>query len=322
MYDVVALGELLIDFLQKGVSASGSPNFEANPGGAPCNLLACISALGGKTAFIGKVGRDIFGSQLKNAIESVGIDAGGLVFSGAEPTTLAFVKIHEDGDREFSFYRNNSADTQLRVDEVDMNLIRQGKIFHFGSLSLTHKPAERATKAAVTEAKQNDLIVSFDPNLRAGLWSSLDFAGKQIQWGLSQADAVKISDEELVFVTGEKDLEKGRRALAEEHPNISLLLVTCGKSGSYAFCGENTAFCEASSHKAIDTTGAGDTFFGACLYQLLEMGYCRSSLKNLSHEEMCRMLKRANTAAGIITTRNGALSVMPSESEISEAMKG
>lgn len=310
-YDVVAMGELLIDFTQNGYSEQGNPVFEANPGGAPCNVLAMLQKLGRKTAFIGKVGQDGFGLQLEKALKETGISTEGLCFDKEVHTTLAVVQKKEDGDRDFSFYRKPGADMMLRAEEVNEDLIRNAAIFHYGSLSLTDEPVRTATVSAIEEAEKAGVLLSFDPNLRKPLWESEELAKKQIRYGLGHCHVLKISDDELVWLTGEQDYEKAIQQLRSEFP-IPLILLSMGKNGSRAYCGEETAEAPAFlSENTIETTGAGDTFMGCMLHQILEKGY-----QNLSARDMEEMLIFANAAASIITTRRGALRVMPEEEEI------
>lgn len=315
MVDVVALGELLIDFTSCGESAQGNPVFEANPGGAPCNVLAMLARLGRTTAFLGKVGDDMFGSQLETALQSAGIETAGLVKDEVQNTTLAFVKNLADGDRLFSFVRNPGADTQLHPEEVNETLAKQARLFHFGSLSLTHAPARAATAHALGLARDAGACVSFDPNLRPALWATLAQAKEQMLWGIGQCDVLKLSEEELVFLTDRQDMEAGAACIRAQFPHVKLLLVTCGKQGAWAFAGEHSVFVAASAHKAIDTTGAGDTFFGSCLHFVLEQGETP-----WTEQALLRMLTFANTAAGIITTRKGALAVMPTRTEVEQAL--
>lgn len=265
-YDVVAMGELLIDFTQNGLSGQGNPLFEANPGGAPCNVLAMLQRLGRKTAFIGKVGRDGFGFQLERALTETGIATEGLLFDEEVHTTLAIVQTKEDGDRDFSFYRKPGADVMLRPEEVPEHLIRQTRLFHFGSLSLTDEPVREATKKAVRLAEDAGIGISFDPNLRKPLWRTEEEAREQIRYGLRHCQIVKISDEELVWLTEEEDLEQAIRMLREEFP-IPLVLLSLGKEGSRAYCGSQSAEAPAFLRSdTIETTGAGDTFMGCMLH--------------------------------------------------------
>lgn len=315
-FDVVALGELLIDFTENGISAQGNPVFEANPGGAPCNVLAMLQKLGARTAFIGKVGEDIFGARLRQVLDEVGICTAGLVTDSEARTTLAFVQTLKGGDRDFSFYRNPGADMLLREDEIDSELIQCAKIFHFGSISMTHSSVRQATKKAVELAKTGGVIVSFDPNLRPPLWESLGEAKKQVEYGLSKCDILKISDNELEWFTGEKDWDEGIRKLREAFP-ITLILLSMGKAGSRAYYKdlrvEQPTFLKA---KTVETTGAGDTFGGCCLHYVLKYG-----IDALNKERLTQMLTFANAAASIVTTKKGALRVMPEQQEVELFMK-
>ena len=313
-YDVTALGELLIDFTENGVSAQGNPILEANPGGAPCNVLAMLQKLGSKTSFIGKVGNDQFGRMLKETIESVGIDSGNLIMDDEVHTTLAFVHTFEDGDRDFSFYRNPGADMMLKVTDVQKDRIEASKIFHFGTLSSTHETCREATRYALQCAKDAGVLVSFDPNLREPRWNDLEDAKREIAYGLGLADIVKISDNEVVFMTGEEDYEKAARILQEKY-QIPLLFVTLGRDGSRAYYKdmrvEAAGFIQ---EHTIETTGAGDTFTGCVLSKILERG----GIEGLTETELKEMLTFANAGASLITTRRGALKVMPERVEIEE----
>lgn len=310
-YDVTALGELLIDFTENGVSGQGNPLFEANPGGAPCNVLAMLTKLGHKTAFIGKVGDDFFGKQLKEAIEEVGIDSKGLCMDKEIHTTLAMVHTYPDGDRDFSFYRNPGADMMLKESEVKEELIKESKLFHFGTLSMTHEEVRKATKKAIQIAEEAGDIISFDPNLREPLWNSLDEAKEQILYGLSHCHILKISDNEIQWLTGQEDYTDGVKWILERY-QIPLILVSMGKEGSRAYYGGKMVEVKPFIQKnTIETTGAGDTFCGCVLHYICEHG-----LDNLTEENLFEMLQFANAAASIITTRKGALRVMPEEKEI------
>ena len=315
-FDVCALGELLIDFTENGTSLQGNPIMEANPGGAPCNVLAMLNRLGYKTAFIGKIGDDIFGRQLKKAVQEVGINTDGLVTDKIVNTTLAFVHTLPGGDREFSFYRNPGADIMLSEADMNEQLISDSRIFHFGSLSMTGEECEAATKKAVGIAKENGLIISFDPNLRENLWDSLDKAKEKIEYGMANCDILKISDNEIQWFTGEPDYDRAVEKLRSRFGNISLLLLSLGKDGSRAYSGENSAYVPAAPAKTIETTGAGDTFCGAILSKVLEHG-----LREYSHQELSDMLIFANAAAAVITERKGALRVMPQLTEINDRIR-
>lgn len=310
-YDVVALGELLIDFTSNGISSQGNPLFEANPGGAPCNVLSMLSKLGKKVAFIGKVGDDAFGKQLEDAINEVGIDSTGLCKDKVVNTTLAFVIKLANGDRDFSFYRNPGADMMISKDDVDTELIKETKIFHFGSLSMTDPVCEEATKYAISEAKKAGAIISFDPNLREPLWKSLDDAKVQIAYGISQCDILKISDNEILWFTGKDDYDEAIEVLKKEY-NISIILLSMGPDGSRVYYnGSRVEVPAILRDDTIETTGAGDTFCACVLNYLLEHG-----LENLSEDDLIKMLTFANTAASIVTTRKGALRVMPTREEV------
>lgn len=311
-FDVVALGELLIDFTENGISSQGNPIFEANPGGAPCNVLAMLARLGKTTAFIGKVGNDRFGKVLSETIKDCGICADGLVFDDTVHTTLAFVHKKTDGDRDFSFYREPGADMMLRKCEIDEEIIKSAKIFHFGTLSSTHEGVREATRYGVDIAKESGALISFDPNLRPPLWDSLDNAKKEIEYGLSKCDILKISDNEIEFMTGSTDYDKAVRSLMEKY-DIKLAFATLGKKGSRAYFGDMQAEFGGFDVDTIETTGAGDTFCGSALNFILE-----HDINALTENDLKELLAFANAAAAIITTRRGALKVMPEKKEILE----
>jgi len=316
-YDVVALGELLIDFTENGTSVQGNPVFEANPGGAPCNVLAMLRKLDRQCAFVGKVGNDMFGHQLKAVAEEAGIDMSALRMDDAVHTTLAFVKTDAFGDRDFSFYRNPGADMMLTEDELPLDMLRDTRVFHFGTLSMTHEAVRQATKAAVLAAKEAGAIISFDPNLRPPLWESLNEAKAQMLWGLGQADVVKIADNEIEFLTGTTDYEKGATILRERFPSIRLLNVTAGANGSYAFCGDKKIFVPSFLlGGTIETTGAGDTFCASVLNFVLERG-----LEGLSKDDLKAMLRFANAAAYLVTTKKGAIKSMPERAQVEAILR-
>ena len=314
MYDVIALGELLIDFTGSGANGRDNPLFEANPGGAPCNVLAMLVRLGRRAAFVGKVGEDLFGRMLKAAIQECGIDASGLCLDPAAHTTLAFVQNAPDGDREFSFYRDPGADELLAPAELPETL-EETRVFHFGSLSLTREPVRAATRAAVERAAAAGAVISFDPNLRASLWGSLSDARREMLWGCAVCQVLKVAEEELSFLTAEEQLGAGAEKLRRDFPNIRLLLVTRGRAGSATFWQDLRVDRPGWPVEAIDTTGAGDTFCGCCLHHILEWG-----LEGLSEERLGEMLSFANAAAGLVTTRKGALRSMPERDEIHRLM--
>lgn len=313
-YHVTALGELLIDFTENGLSNQGNYLMEANPGGAPCNVLAMLQKLGKKTAFIGKVGNDFLGRHLKKVVEEVGIDTRNLKLDDEVHTTLAFVHTYADGDRDFSFYRNPGADMNLRSDEIDAELIAQSEVFHFGSLSLTHPGVREATKKALQIARDNGCLITYDPNLRPPLWKTLEEAKEQIGFGMQWCDVMKISDNEIQWFTGLEDFDEGIRVLQETY-HIPLILLSMGKEGSRAYYqGMKVEAKPFLQKNTIETTGAGDTFCACVINYVLEHG-----LQNLTEENLREMLTFANAAAALITTRKGALRVMPEKADV-EAM--
>ncbi len=320
-YDVIALGELLIDMTDNGLSGQGNTLFEANPGGAPCNVLAMLNKLGHKVGFIGKVGDDIFGHKLKAVLDEVGIDTRNLLIDKDCRTTLAFVENEPDGDRSFSFYRNPGADMMLTVEDVQEELLKDCRIFHFGTLSMTHSQVREATKYAVKTAKEGGALISFDPNIREMLWESMDVAREQIEYGLGVCDILKISDNEIQWLTGEQDFTAGVQKIRENY-KIPLILVSMGRDGSRAYYMDESGRELMAKEKGvirkdtIETTGAGDTFMGCVLHFVLENG-----LKDQSSEALSDMLRFANAAASVITTRKGALRVMPDAREIEENMR-
>ncbi len=311
MYDVVAMGELLVDFIQNGSSAAGNPVFEANPGGAPCNVLAMLSRLGYQTAFIGKVGDDYFGRMLGDTIKETGISAEGLIYDGSVNTTLALVHTLAGGDRDFSFYRKPGADIMLSENEVNKKLIEECRVFHFGSLSLTNEPMATATKAAVSCAKSMGKLISFDPNLREPLWEGDEQAKEAIWYGIGECDVLKIADNEIKWLTGKEDYGEGVQAI-EERSNVKLINVTLGNEGSLAYYAGMKFYGKPFlSDRTVDTTGAGDTFCACVIGFVLEHG-----LDNLAEADLERMLSFANAAASIVTTRKGAIRSMPDREEV------
>ena len=314
-YDVIALGELLIDFTMNGQSEQGNNMFEACPGGAPCNVLALLNKMGKKTAFIGKVGKDQFGALLRDTITEAGIDASNLMVDENVNTTLAFVHTFPDGDREFSFYRNPGADMMLTADEVNPEVVKDTKDFHFGTLAMTHEGVREATKKAVETAKANGCLVSFDPNLRPPLWRSLDLAKEQMEYGFGKCDILKISDNEIQFVSGKEDYDEGIAYLQETY-NIPLILLTMGKDGSRAYYKGMRVERPGFSVKAIETTGAGDTFCGSSLNYLVDHDF-----ENLTEEQLGEMLTFANAAAALVTTKKGAIKAMPVKEEVLELIQ-
>lgn len=315
-YDVVALGELLIDFAMSGQSEQGNNMFEACPGGAPCNVLAMLNKLGKKTAFLGKVGNDQFGKVLKATIEEIGIDSKGLLMDEVVRTTLAFVHTFADGDRDFSFYRNPGADMMLSEEEVDMEMIRDARVFHLGTLSMTDEPARTATKKALDVAKEAGCLISFDPNLRPPLWKSLDTAKEMMEYGFKYCDILKISDNEIQFVSGKEDYDEGIRYLQQKY-NIPVIFLTLGKDGSRAYYKGMRVEKEGFQVNTIETTGAGDSFCGSAISGVLDKG-----IDNLTESDLKEILTLANAAAAIVTTKKGAIRSMPELGEIKKLICG
>lgn len=310
-YDVVALGELLIDFTLNGDSEQGNPMFEANPGGAPCNVLSMLQKLGKKTAFIGKVGNDQFGRLLRSTIEEVGIDSAYLLADKEIPTTLAFVHTFPDGDREFSFYRKPGADMMLTENEIEESMVNDTKVFHFGTLSMTHPEVRKATIKAIEMAKKNGAIISLDPNLREPLWDTLENAKEQMLKAISFCDVLKISDNEIQFLTGIEDYDEGIAKLRSMH-DIPVVCLTMGKDGSRVYYKDIRVEVPGfKQENVIDTTGAGDTFCGCVLNYI-----CENGIENLSEGQLREMITFANAAASLVTLKRGAIKSMPDKGDI------
>lgn len=315
-YDVVALGELLIDFTQNGMSSQGNPLFEANPGGAPCNVLSMLAKLGRETAFIGKVGDDGFGHQLERALVEVGIDTANLRFDPDIHTTLAIVQSQPDGDRDFSFYRKPGADMMLRKEEVDDSVISNSKVFHFGTLSMTDAENTAATEYALDIAKKNNVLITFDPNIRMPLWDSEAHLKARIAYGMERCQVLKISDDEICWFTGMTDYATAAIYLSERY-QIPLVLVSLGKEGSIACYKNQTVFVKSFLlENTIETTGAGDVFMACVIHKVLEYG-----LEHLTQDQIIEMLTFANAAAALITTKKGALRVMPERGQILDLLQ-
>lgn len=314
--DVVALGELLIDFATRTVNGDGYPTMEANPGGAPANFLAALARFGMKTALLGKVGDDAFGKMLIKTLDQAGIETKGIVVDPKWFTTLAFVTFDESGDRSFSFARKPGADTQLAFEELDLHLIDEAKVFHFGSLSLTDEASRMTTYRAVAYAKSRNKLITYDPNLRKPLWNDLDECRKQLLWGLAQADIVKISDEEVEFLLG-MNVEAGARYILENY-NVKLVFVTCGADG----CFFKNAIAEGkipalTGIKVIDTTGAGDIFGGSAVWKILQQDKAPEAL---TKEELVDIVQFACTSAGLSTTGSGGISSVPCYESVLQRM--
>lgn len=316
MAKVAALGELLVDFTVQGADDSKWPLLQAQPGGAPANFLVALSRYGMDTALIAKVGDDAFGDLLIRTLKREGVDTHAIIRDGSAFTTLAFVTLDEKGDREFSFARKPGADTCLVWEEVDAEIIGSSDVFHFGSLSLTHEPSRAATEQALHCAKEAGCLVTYDPNYRPPLWSSLEEAVEQMLWGLGHADVVKLSEEELELLTG-KASEEGVRYLQEQF-DLQLVFVTLGSDGclfaNRSFSGYVPAL---KGLTVIDTTGAGDIFFGTAIARLLALGKRPS---DLSEEELRDVTHFACTAAGLSTERSGGIPSVPTAEEVYRRM--
>ena len=312
MLDVVALGELLIDFTCASTDSDGYPTMVAHPGGAVANFLAAVSKFGGKTALIGKVGNDAFGKMLLTTLQKADIGTAGMVVDDSVFTTLAFVTLDDTGDRSFSFARKPGADTQLKADEVEYGLIDDAKVLHIGTLSLTDEPAKTATQKAVAYAKEKGKLLTFDPNLRKPLWKSLEDAKEQMLWGLRQADVVKISDEEVDFLFG-LGVEEGAKYILDTF-GVKLVFVTCGADGCF-FQNEKARghVPSLSGIQVVDTTGAGDIFGGSAVWKLLQY---QKAPGELCEAELRDIVTFACKAAGLSTTKPGGISSVPELADI------
>lgn len=325
MMDVVALGELLIDFTPAGLSSQDQPMYERNPGGAPANVLAALAKLGRQTAFIGAVGNDAFGSFLQQTLRNAGINVEQLLFTGEAQTTLAFVHLDQSGDRFFTFYRKPGADQLLRAEQIDRQALTAARVFHFGSLSMTDEPARSATLETAAFAKENGLLVSYDPNLRMSLWRDENHAKAAILQGMQYADVVKVSEEELLFLTGTADLEHGPELLLQQFDGIRLLLVTLGAEGSFCITGAGSgkAGLTARHHgfevTTVDTTGAGDAFFGGVLHWLLnEVNWAEPQW---TEKKLSGMLAFANAMGALTATGKGAIPSLPTLQQVEALIK-
>lgn len=316
MIDVVALGELLIDFATQSTDKDGYPTMAAHPGGAPANFLAALTKFGAKTALMGKVGTDTFGKLLLSTLHNAGIDTRGMIETDDVFTTLAFVTFDQYGDREFAFSRKPGADTCIRFDELDLSLIDEAKVFHFGTLSLTDEPARSATCQAVAYAKRKGKLITFDPNLRKPLWKNLDTCKEQMLWGIRQADVMKISDEEVDFLFG-LGVEEGAEHIRREF-GVKLVFVTCGADGCYFSNGIAAGKVPSLSGIQVkDTTGAGDIFGGSAVWKLLQLN---KAPETLTEAELRDVVRFACTSAGLSTTRPGGISSVPDYEEVLKRM--
>ena len=316
-YDVIALGELLIDFAPVSKSESGYPVLAAQPGGAPGNFLAALNKYGCRTGMIGKVGEDMFGRLLLGTLRSAGIDTRGILTDAGVFTTMAFVSLDESGNRDFSFARKPGADTCLKPEEVDAELLRDTKVFHFGTLSLTDEPAAAATRKAIETAKAAGALISLDPNLRKPLWKTEADAKAAIEWSLRQADIVKISDEGIQFLWGLSP-EEGARKLIREY-GVSLVYATLGPKGCYAATANQEVTVESPRGiHVVDTTGAGDIFGGSAMSQFLRIGKEPASL---TKEELSQIVRFACTAASLSTQKHGGITSVPEEADVRAKME-
>lgn len=309
--DIAAIGEVLIDLTQTGVDSRGIPTFTANPGGAPANVAVAAAKLGARTAFIGCVGRDSFGMQLREVLEKNNVDVSGLGVHAQVPTTLAVVSVDQSGERSFSFYRKPGADICLSQEHVPQKIVEQSRIMHFGSVSLTDDPSCTTVLNTVKKAKENGALITYDPNYRESLWKDRELAKRRMRMPLKLVDVIKISDEETELMTGEKNPVEAASLLMRN--GVKLVLITLGARGVYYRYGYADGIVDGYQVKVADTNGAGDTFFGAFLSRLSAR---RNMLELLSENELCRMLRFANCAAAITTSRPGAIPAMPSVNEV------
>lgn len=317
MYDVCALGELLVEFTPAGVSADGNPLYEQHPGGAPAIAAACVSRLGKASAYIGKVGSDSFGEALKSTLASFGVEVKGVKTTGFYPTTMAFVTLREDGERQLEFFRNNTADLRLTPGEVDLSLIDDAKVFCFGSVSMTGEPCCSATFAAAEHAKNAGKVVFFDPNLRLSLWESEIVARDSVLRGMQYADVLKVSEEELSFLTKGMNLHDGALTMLKRH-NLDAVIVTRGKKGAYCLTLSYELSVPAYRVRTVDTAGAGDAFLGGFLYRMLEFG---KHPDKLSIAEMMVCLDFASAVGAMTTASRGTMPALPTLEQVYECMR-
>jgi len=317
VFDVTAIGELLIDFTSTGMDANGVMCYARHPGGAPANVLAANQKLGGNTAFIGKVGQDSFGIYLKNYLEQLGISTTGLMLSPDVHTTLAFVQLDQKGDRSFTFYRNPGADMMLAPEEVSDELIRNSNMLHFGSISLSKEPARSATLHAVQTAKDAGKMISYDPNYRPLLWDDVKDAQQVMRSCVQYADIIKVSEEEMMLLTGETDPLQGAARLSEM--GAVLVLVSMGSKGAYYYLADKHGILPAYDVKTVDTNGAGDAFLGAVHYRLQDKTL--DDIRQLPSSELEDIVSFANAAGSLTTTKSGAISAMPTRAEVEDCIK-
>lgn len=315
MYDIVALGEVLIDFTNNGYSTSGMRLFEQNPGGAPANMLTAATKLGLSTAFIGKVGTDMHGQFLKEVLEEQGIDTKGMILDPNFFTTLAFVELKENGERVFSFARKPGADTMLTKEDLNQNLLKNTKVFHFGSLSLTNEPSKTATYEAIRIAKEAGAIISYDPNYRAPLWENEKVAIEMMREPIPYVDMMKISDEETELLTGQVDPEAAAEILISQ--GVKVVVVTLGEQGALVRIKDGSRIVSGFKSQVVDTTGAGDSFWGSFVQQVLET---KKEVDTLTLDELSNCVTYANAVASICVSKRGAIPAMPTKEEVEKRL--
>ena len=317
-FDLCALGEMIVDCSFIGESESGNPIFEGNPGGAPCNVAACLAKLGLKSTYIGKLGDDVMGRFFSRSLSLIGVDDSGVILDKEHNTTLTFVSVDETGDRSFQFYRDNTADVRLYESDVKKNVIAASRVFHFGTVSMTDPVTRQTTLSAVRYAAKNGLIVSFDPNYRSNIWPSVEQARDLISLSLELSDIAKVSEEELWLLADlHEDIRKAGAAVRKKY-QIKILLVTLGAGGAYCFTDGAVLFRAAYDVKTIDTTGAGDAFMGGFLYSFLMLG---KQISEVSAEEMENCLSFANATGSLTTTKPGAISALPQLQEVMDCLE-
>lgn len=313
MYDITALGEILIDFTYSGISPNGQKLFEQNPGGAPANMLASATKCGMKTAFIGKVGNDMHGIFMIETLQNAGIDTGNVIVDDSAFTTLAFVGIDDKGERNFSFARKPGADTMLSSEDVSLELLKNSRVFHFGGLSLTDEPSASATRYAIQKAKESGCVITYDPNYRDSLWKSdVTRAVREMSEMIPYTDIMKVSDEEVILFTGEADIEVGARILLEQ--GAKFLVITLGGDGAYVCNKSGGAFVDGYKAEVVDTTGAGDSFFGAFVSQFLKSG---KKIEEMSIDDAVEYARFGNAVASLCVEKRGGIPAMP---EIEDSM--
>ena len=317
MFDVLSLGEMLIDFTPVGISENGNPIFERNPGGGPANMACAAAKMGAKTAFLGKVGKDAFGTALKETLDKNGVNSDRLILSPEYPTTLAFVHLDADGDRSFSFYRHNGADTMLSFSEVDCAVLDDCRFFFCSSVLMAEGPSRRTSFALMEEAKKRGVSTVFDPNLRPNLWEDTEEMKQQVLSAMRLADILKLSEEEAAFLTGMEDPEQAAEFLMREYP-AKLLLITLGKNGSISFTRHLRLRHPGFPVKAVDTTAAGDSFTGGLLAALSQI---EKEVEKLSEQELNRAIRFANAVGALTTTKKGSISVLPTCAEVETLLR-